>query len=529
VALETYRRKRDFAKTPEPGGHEPTGGPSTTGRFVVQRHRARRLHYDFRLEIDGVLVSWSVPKGPTLDPKARRLAVHVEDHPIEYIDFEGVIPKGEYGGGDVIVWDQGTWTLATDGERRKPKDARKALDRGELHIDLDGHKLCGRFVLVRTSKPHEDEQWMLLHKRDEWAVDGWDPEEHPQSVVSGLTNDEVAAKPEAYWHSTTGRAAGPAATFAGPTAEELAELDSLKKAGAWSLGGHDLRLTNLDKVMYPRTKDSPAFTKRDVIRYYAQIAPVMLPHLSERALNLRRYPDGIETKGFWHKAAPSHMPEWIRRWRNPDADPGETQEYLLADSAAALAWLGNYGALEIHPWTSQIHARDRPTYALMDIDPGTKTSWDDVLLLARLHRTALEHLGVRAGVKVTGSKGIHLYIPIEPTVTFAATRKWVEQVSAAIGRTAADVVSWEWDVKARGGLARLDYTQNAINKTLVAPYSLRARPGATVSIPITWDELDDPELRPDGWSMTDVLARVDAVGDLFATVLTFDQKLPPLS
>src|SRR6201997_3031962 len=136
--LETYRRKRDFASTPEPSG----GGATTDAdapRFVVQRHRARRLHYDFRLEIDGVLVSWAVPKGLTLDPKTRHLAVHVEDHPLEYADFEGVIPHGDYGGGDVIVWDRGTWELHAGEE-----DARAAVDAGELHLDLHGEKRVGR-------------------------------------------------------------------------------------------------------------------------------------------------------------------------------------------------------------------------------------------------------------------------------------------------------------------------------------------------------------------------------------------------
>ena len=139
--LERYRAKRDFAVTPEPSGGAP---PAADGhRFVVQRHRARRLHYDLRLEAAGVLVSWAVPKGPTLDPDVRRMAVHVEDHPLDYFDFEGVIPAGEYGGGDVVVWDWGTWSIA------EADDPLAAIDAGNLHFDLDGEKLRGRFVLVR--------------------------------------------------------------------------------------------------------------------------------------------------------------------------------------------------------------------------------------------------------------------------------------------------------------------------------------------------------------------------------------------
>src|SRR3954470_29962 len=191
--LEVYRGKRDFTRTPEPAGETVPG--SGGARFVVQRHRASRLHYDLRFEIDGVLVSWAVPKGPTLDPTARRLAMHVEDHPIEYLHFEGVIPAGEYGGGDVVVWDTGTW------EPVKTDDPRAAIEQGELHAEVHGDKLRGRLVLLRRDRDsrrdgggdgairardgESGEPWMLLHKRDQYAVEGWDPEEHPRSVLSG--------------------------------------------------------------------------------------------------------------------------------------------------------------------------------------------------------------------------------------------------------------------------------------------------------------------------------------------------------
>ena len=163
-------------------------------RFVVQRHRARRLHYDFRLEIDEVLVSWAVPKGPTLDPAVRRAAFRVEDHALDYFDFEGVLPSGEYGAGDVIVWDAGTWTASDPVAQGDPGSAVRA---GELHIDLAGQKISGRFALVRTSIENSGkERWLLIHKRDAHAVDGWDPENHPYSVLSGRTNDEVRLNPD---------------------------------------------------------------------------------------------------------------------------------------------------------------------------------------------------------------------------------------------------------------------------------------------------------------------------------------------
>jgi len=183
--LDRYRAAPATAEPPD--GSAGTARPTGDHRFVVQRHRATNLHYDLRLEAAGVLVSWAVPKGPTLDPKVRRLAVHVEDHHLDHFDFEGAIPRDEYGGGDVTVWDWGTWSLA------KGDDPVAAIAAGDLHFFLDGVKLLGRFVLLRTGPPREKEQWLLLHKQDDFGVPGWEPETYPRSVKSGRTNDELQA------------------------------------------------------------------------------------------------------------------------------------------------------------------------------------------------------------------------------------------------------------------------------------------------------------------------------------------------
>ncbi|MBV9795142.1 MAG: ATP-dependent DNA ligase, partial [Actinobacteria bacterium] len=311
--LASYERKRDFEKTPEPSGRGGQKSKTPAGpRFVVQRHRARRLHYDLRFEIDGVLASWAVPKGPTLDPDVKHAAIHVEDHPIEYIDFEGVIPSGQYGGGDVIVWDTGTWDLhAAD-------DAAEAVREGELHADVFGEKLKGRFILIRRDGRGEPgkEQWLLFHKHDEYAVKGWNPEDYPKSVLSGRTNDEVKADPERMWRSdlppdqasvpadaaarksgsgrrvigqpgakpskagqskaeqppakaaakakpaprsrrhrsdnskkSEDRDSGGVGQIESPSEDELAALDDLGDSGTWDVFGRRLKLTNLDKEL----------------------------------------------------------------------------------------------------------------------------------------------------------------------------------------------------------------------------------------------------------------------------------------
>jgi bifunctional non-homologous end joining protein LigD len=190
--------------------------------------------------------------------------------------------------------------------------------------------------------------------------------------------------------------------------------------------------------------------------------------------------------------------------------------------------MANWGALELHPWTSCAKAPDRPTWALIDIDPGDTTEWDDLVLLATLHRTALDHLGVQAVPKVSGRRGIQVWLPVEPRYTFDDTRAWVEKLSRAIGASVPELVSWEWQKDRRKGLARLDYTQNAINKTLVAPFSTRPAPGAPVSVPITWDELDDPDLRPDRWTIRTVLDRLATAGDPLQPCIGVHQRLPKL-
>jgi bifunctional non-homologous end joining protein LigD len=185
VSLKEYARKRDFEQTPEPGPAE--GGPlEGAPHFYVQRHDATRLHYDFRLEIGGTLKSWAIPKGPTLDPAPKRLAAMVEDHPLEYGEFEGNIPKGQYGGGSVMLWDCGTFELLGDAP------ALQQIERGDLKFRLQGEKLKGEFAIVLMKGRGKGNEWLLLKKRDAFAKPGWDVEEYAFSVKTGRTQEEIA-------------------------------------------------------------------------------------------------------------------------------------------------------------------------------------------------------------------------------------------------------------------------------------------------------------------------------------------------
>ena len=202
--LATYKAKRDFGKTPEPKAkRERAKGNS----FVIQKHAARRTHFDFRLEHDGVLKSWAVTKGPSLDPSQKRLAVMTEDHPLEYGGFEGVIPKGEYGGGPVMIWDEGTWEPIGDPD--------EGLAKGDLKFRLHGHRLNGDYVLVRMKKDRtggKRENWLLIKKRDDYAGDGSEPtQDFDTSVKSGRSMDQILTGDSAIWTSNKAQKKTPAA------------------------------------------------------------------------------------------------------------------------------------------------------------------------------------------------------------------------------------------------------------------------------------------------------------------------------
>ncbi|GAC1517398.1 MAG: hypothetical protein NVS1B12_02550 [Acidimicrobiales bacterium] len=211
--LTEYRRKRDFGRTGEPEGGTPDGSEPT---FVIQKHAATRLHYDVRLEVDGVMPSWAVPKGPSYDPKVKRLAVHVEDHPLDYQTFEGTIPAGEYGGGAVIVWDRGTFRNLTE-RRGRPVPMRDAIDAGHVSVWLEGTKLRGGWSITRTGQAGAKESWIMVKRRDETADPTLDiTGEAPESVLSGRTVEEVGGPGESTWTRA-------AATFRPPMRAELAK------------------------------------------------------------------------------------------------------------------------------------------------------------------------------------------------------------------------------------------------------------------------------------------------------------------
>src|SRR5262245_5136126 len=765
-SLRDYRRKRDPQATPEPfgskrGGREPV--------FVVQRHDARQLHYDFRLERDGALASWAVPKGIPLEPGQRALAVHVEDHPLDYADFEGEIPKGNYGAGTVEIWDRGTYELVEE-----KKD-------GGLTVRLHGERLDGTWTLVPAKLDGDPKNWLILRKRDDSAPEasaarrryrpmlatlskdlprgeGWLYEvkwdgyraiayvrggnaeflsrkdndftprfptvkralegavRTPDCILDGeicALDDEgratfsamqqgkpdtryiyvvfdvlevdgrpvvdlplverrerleqvldrrkadiqisegfedgerlyEAAKQQHYegvvakkrdsryrpgqrtteWlkiktHSRQefviagytkgqGRRAGSfgalvLGTYEGgelryvgnvgtgfndqeitkllkllkplqqsdPPFGEAPKMPKVRKGDVvwvepelvaevefveWTHDGHlrapsyqglredkapeqvhreeplgpeirrgkrVLRLSNLDKPFWPEE----GITKGDLIRYYRDVAPVLVPHLKDRPFTMKRYPDGWNGKFFFQKDAPTHMPEWLKRveivvsTRESPRQRRKIQAPVVNDDLSLL-WMANMACIDCNTWYSRIDKPERPDWVLFDLDPSPDVGFGETVEVALLIKQALDVLELASFVKTSGSEGIHVLVPIDRRSTYADSRRFAEVVAGAIARAHPRLATTEWSKAKRRGVL-IDANQNGEGKTIASVYSVRPKPGAPVSTPLRWEEVDE-SLDPASFTMDAVLERVERDGDLFEGVLTTKQSL----
>jgi bifunctional non-homologous end joining protein LigD len=759
--LREYERKRDFDSTPEPTAAEAESAPRE--RFVIQEHHARRLHWDLRLERNGVLASWAVPNGIPDDPARNRMAVRTEDHPLEYLEFEGEIPKGEYGAGTMIVWDRGTY------ETHKFRD-------DEVIVTFHGERVNGKYALFRTGKDPKD--WMIHRMdpppagrepmpervapmlarlgslpRDEqnWGFEvKWDgvraiayvepgrlrlesrngndiTARYPE--VSGLKealgaraavldgeivafDDEgrpsferlqqrmhvasdarvrrlAASSPVVYvlfdllyldgenlmalpyeerrtrlealelkasgwqtpayhregsalleatraqglegvvakrldcpyepgkrssgwvkvkhvhseafliggWLPGEGRRrdrigalvvgqrdedgalryAGRVGTgFTVATLEDLARrlaplerdespfggrqppreaifveprlsaevefrdrtnsgtlrapsfkglrADLELREGPVEIEGRELKLSNLDKVLYPKA----GFPKGDVIDYYAEIAPVLLPHLRDRPLTMKRYPDGVEAEYFYEKQSPSHRPEWVAT--APVKTGSKTIDYTLANDLPTLVWLANLADLELHTSLSRVPEIERPTMVMFDLDPGPGVGMLESGEVALWLREAFAGLGLRTFVKTSGSKGLHLLVPLNTEVTYDDTKPFAKAVAELMEKHHGHRVVSRQTKRLREGKVLVDWSQNDEHKTTVCAYSLRARERPTVSTPLEWEELeaalDAGDAAALSFEAAEVLERVREHGDVLGEALTLRQTLP---
>ena len=452
--LSTYRDKRDFERTAEPSG---ATAAAPGHRYVIQQHAARRMHYDFRLELDGVLLSWAVPKGPSLNPKDRRLAARTEDHPLDYHDFEGIIPKGQYGGGTVSVWDRGTWMPAEEG-----KDGKAMLAEGKLTFTLHGEKLHGRWHLVKTKPQGKQETWLLFKGRDDAADDELDIiAAKPASVKTGRTLDQIANNADAVWQSNRA-----------PGLEEV--LRSMQLGFA---------LTNFDKVMYPEQ----GITKGQLIAYFAVAAERMLPHVADRPLMTSRCPEG-RTKCFYQKHVMKGSPPQVLRVpiRDLEEDP---KDHMAVRDLAGLVALAQLGTLEVHTWGCHVDQIEKPDIMVLDLDPDVGIAWDRIALAAIDLRTLLNELGLQSFVKTTGGKGLHVCVPIERKLDWPAVKDFTKSIAEAMTKRQPSNFTTKIAKAHRKDRIFIDYLRNGRGATFIAPYSPRARENCPIATPITWEEL----------------------------------------
>jgi bifunctional non-homologous end joining protein LigD len=886
MGLTTYKKKRAFDQTPE-----PTGGKAAAGtlRFVVQKHAATRLHYDFRLEMDGVLKSWAVPKGPSLNPQDKRLAMMVEDHPYDYRNFEGIIPKGNYGAGTVIVWDEGTFEpLETTGDKKADEKALlKQLKAGSLKFSMKGSKLKGEFALVKLKNGRDENAWLLIKHRDKYAKET-DITKKDKSVLSKKTLEQVtkttqniygqktikpgttskdkpvkaarkkvapkAAPRKKAAQKTAKKAAPPAEdapkaafpktftpmlatlvdkpfeeegwlyevkwdgyravtmsnkgkvelisrnnksfnekfypvyqavtawginaivdgeicvlnekgiahfgslqnwrseadgelvyyvfdllwldgrdltslplarrrellksimpeneniryseTFESSATEFLAAAGELgmegimaKKANSiyipgdrtqnwlkikankrhevviggytnnedspklfssllvgvyekgkllytgkigtgfntklqkemmasfrplvvktcpftekpdvnkpsrfrhnpphatvtWlkpqlvcevsyaeitddgvmrhpsfegmredkpakkvvaekpvaagklltkkesiktqkmlqpatrssrksllnpteetqvkKVNGHDLSFSNLSKIYWPEEK----YTKRDMLNYYYQVAPYILPYLVNRPQSLNRYPNGIKGHSFYQKDVTGKAPDWIQQFPYHTSD-GEDKNFLVPQDEASLLYMANLGAIEMNPWNSTIETPDHPDWCLIDLDPDKGNSFEQVIETAQVVKQVLDEMGVKGYPKTSGSTGIHIYIPLSAKYTYDQCQLFGKIIATQVHERLPKFTSIERMTRNRRGKLYVDYLQNRPKATLAAPYSLRPKPGATVSMPLHWEEVKKG-LQMKDFTIQNALARIKTEGDLFKPVL----------
>lgn len=275
--------------------------------------------------------------------------------------------------------------------------------------------------------------------------------------------------------------------------------------------------SNVDKAFFPE------LSKGDLIQYYASIAPVLLPHLAGRPISMSRYPEGIFGGSFYEKRAPGHQPDWMRTTPVDSDSQGGIIDFLLADSAEALMWFANMGCIEVHPFHSREGSLDNPDYAIFDFDPSEGSTWNQVVGAVKLLEVALRQLGLTGYPKLSGSRGIHVYVPIEPVHDYSRVRRFVGEVGRYLAAANPDDVTMEWDKGKRTGKVFIDHNRNASGQTVAAPYSVRPRPGAPISAPLAWSELDDAENGQ--WTIANIWDRLVRHGDLFAPVAAGGQIL----
>lgn len=451
--LAKYQARRNFNKTTEPRGKIKKSFSKL--RFCVQHHLARKDHYDFRLEFNGTLLSWAVPKGPSYNPTDKRLAIQVEDHPLAYRTFEGTIPKGEYGGGTVQLWDQGYWQPLDD-------NIASAIKKGVLKFTLHGKRLRGKWSIFKT----KEKNWILIKEKDNIKLYD-DINYFKTSIKTGRTVEEIANnKPK-----------------------------NLKNKEPIIIEG--VTITSPDKVIFKR----PRITKLDIVLYYQSIQDKILPFLEKRLISVIRAPEGSEGPTFFKKHL-ENTNSGIGH-KTIKNSSGHREDYYYIKDIKGLISEVQMNSFEFHIWGSKVDKINSPNLMIFDLDPDEHMSINKVREGVKDLKQILDDLKLEAYLKTSGGKGYHVMVPINNT-------NWQE--FRAIAKNIAELMASKWPHKYTSNMRKdkrknkifIDWIRNTKGATSVASYSLRLRNKAPISMPITWEELDT--IKPNEITIKDILS-----------------------
>ncbi len=420
--LTKYNNKRNFNITSEPIGKILKNNKKLT--FCVQHHIARKDHFDFRLEYNGTMSSWAIPKGPSYNPKDKRLAIKVEDHPISYKNFEGTIPKGEYGAGTVMLFDLGYYKIIK-------------YEKNLIKVILYGKRFKGMWTLTHF----KNDNWLLIKDHD-FYENYIDITKYKRSIKTNRTMKEIK--------------------------------DNEKKK--------EILLTS------PNKKIIGNITKKVIFNYYKKVAPYMMPYLENRIISVVRAPSGINNKIFFKKHL-ENQKRYLEKINISSKNDKEKDYYYILDEIGLLSEI-QMNSYEFHIWGSNASNKNKPNMMVFDLDPDKSLSLDKLRLGVKYLKEILDNLNLKSFLKTSGGKGYHICIPFKNNLTWKKFYKISEDIANIIENTHSELFTTNNRKEKRKNKIFIDYLRNQKSATFVAPYSVRLRKNAPVSMPIAWNELD---------------------------------------
>lgn len=427
--LTKYNSKRNFNKTKEPIGKLSKKRKKLT--FCIQHHLARKDHYDLRLEHNKTMPSWAIPKGPSYNPNDKRLAIKVEDHPLSYKTFEGTIPKGEYGGGTVMLFDIGTYEIIK-------------YEKNLIKVIFHGQRLKGMWTLTHF----KDNNWLLIKDKD-YFNNYIDIKKYKRSIKTNRTMKEIANNEK-------------------------------KKT---------ITITN------PSKKIIGNITKQQIYSYYEKIAPRMMPYLENRLISTIRAPYGT-TKEIFYKKHLENSHGFLEKLGN---------YYYILDTIALLSEV-QMNSYEFHIWGSNASKNNYPNMMVFDFDPDEKLPLKTLRLGIKYLKEILDNLNLKSFLKTSGKKGYHVVIPFRTQITWKKFYKISEDIANILVNTYPDIFTTNIRKENRHNKIFIDYLRNQKSATSVAPYSIRLKKNAPISMPISWQELD--KIKPNEITINNVFKRL---------------------